>query len=84
MPKKVPTHEVLRAHIRTKTSGPNDWSLPTPKWRIAKDCHFVDEYLVDDCPEGCGHDLSKWYAFARLYVNPQFLLQFIIVFHRQR
>jgi len=63
VPLTVPTHNVLRAHVRTTISGEKDWSLPTPVWKVASSCDQVQEYLVDDCAN-CTNDLQKFYCTA--------------------
>ena len=60
IPSEVPTLDVLRAHVRTTTSGEQDWSLPTPTWTTARDCDPTEEYLVDDCENGCLENPTQW------------------------
>ena len=43
---------------RTATSGDQDWSLPTPVWKVAGSCDTVEQYLVDEEE----HDMQQWYC----------------------
>ena len=43
---------------RTSTSGDQDWSLPTPVWKVAGSCDTVQQYLVDEEE----HDMQLWYC----------------------
>ena len=43
---------------RTSTSGDQDWSLPTPVWKVAGSCDTVQQYLVDEEE----HDMQQWYC----------------------